>query len=174
VSHLLEHDLHLQPRFEVTAKETQYSQLCILLNACSQPLANAKDVQAGMVKTYNKDTGTPALMVICPMYPRDEVSKKGSLLVLTNALESAGFLHKEGERRFRLGKLANNCRLILFGDTLTDDMMPSVKEHVILQLTDIGKAEYVSILDGAMNQSTHLNGMLHVKMHNLVVIYSLF
>jgi hypothetical protein len=57
---------------------------------------------------------------------------------------------------------------------LTDDMMVTVKEHVISRLTDIGKEEYVSILNQAMDRSTHLNGMLHVKMHNLVVIYCFF
>jgi hypothetical protein len=53
-------------------------------------------------------------------------------------------------------------------------MMASVKEHIILRLTDIGKEEYISVLDHAMNHSTHLNGMLHIKMHNFVVIYLLF
>jgi hypothetical protein len=126
------------------------------------------------VKTYNEDTGPPALVVICPLYPRDEVSKKGSLLVLTNALESAGFLQKQGDRHFRLGAAAKNRRLILFGDMLTDDMMATVKEHAISRLTDIGKEEYVSVLNNSMERSTHLNGMLHVKMHNLVVVYSFF
>jgi hypothetical protein len=57
---------------------------------------------------------------------------------------------------------------------LTDDMMASVKEHVTSRLTDIGKEEYVSVLNNAMEHSTHLNGMLHVKMHNLVVIFWCF
>jgi hypothetical protein len=127
-----------------------------------------------MVSTYNEDTGVPASVVICPLYPRDEVSKKGSLLVLTNALESAGFLVKATEWRYQLGPFARNRWLILYGDMLTDNMMVCVKEHVISRLTDLGKEEYVSILNEAMERSTHLNGMLHVKMHNLVVIYWFF
>jgi hypothetical protein len=83
--------------------------LLSMLDSCEKSLANAKDVQARMVKTYNEDSGSPAMVIICPLYPRDEVSKKGLLLVLTNALESAGFLHKQGERRFRLGTSAMNC-----------------------------------------------------------------
>jgi hypothetical protein len=70
--------------------------------------------------------------------------------------------------------MAMNRRLILFGDMLTGDMMASVKEHIILRLTDHGKEEFVSILNQAMKRLTHLNGMLHVKMHNLVVIYWFF
>jgi hypothetical protein len=70
--------------------------------------------------------------------------------------------------------MAMNGRLILFGYMLTDDMMASVKEHIISRLTDLGKEEYVSIRNQAMECSTHLNGMLHVKMHNLVVIYWFF
>jgi hypothetical protein len=57
---------------------------------------------------------------------------------------------------------------------LTDNMMATVKEHVISRLTDIGKEEYVAVLNKAMERSMHLNGMLHVKMHNLVVIYWFF
>jgi hypothetical protein len=68
---------------------------------------------------YNEDTGIPLVMEICPLYPRDEVSNKGLLLVVTNALESAGFLHKQGDRRFQLGTFGRNCRLILFSDMLT-------------------------------------------------------
>jgi hypothetical protein len=45
---------------------------------------------------------------------------------------------------------------------------------VISRLTDIGKEEYVSVLDKAMQRSTHMNGMLHVKMHNLCVIFWFF
>ncbi len=77
--------------------------------------------------------------------------------MLTNALESAGILCKEGDRHYRLGSFAWNRRLILFGDMLTD-MMASVKEHVISCLTDIGKEEYVSVLKNAMERSTHLLG----------------
>jgi hypothetical protein len=174
VRQLMQQDLHQDPRYEVTTLELRHCQLWSMLDSCAEKLNNAKDIQTRMVKTYNEHSGTPALVVICPLYPRDEVSKKGSLLVLTNALQSAGFLHKEGERHFRLGAGANNRRLILFGDMLTDDMMATVKEHVISRLTDIGKEEYVSVLDKAMQRSTHMNGMLHVKMHNLSVIFWFF
>jgi hypothetical protein len=44
---------------------------------------------------------------------------------------------------------------------LTNDMMASMKEHIISQLTNIGKEGYVSVLNLAMERSTHLNGMLH-------------
>jgi hypothetical protein len=138
-------------------------------------LANAKYVQTWMVTTYNEDTGVPSLVVICPLYPHDEVSKKGLLLVLTNTLESAGILKKVlGNHHWGMGTLAQNRHSILFGNMLTDAMMATVKEHVISHLTKLGKEEYVSILNQAMNWPTHLNGMLHVKMHNLCVIYWFF
>jgi hypothetical protein len=60
------------------------------------------------------------------------------------------------------------------GYVTSHNMMVMVKEHMISHLTDIvGKEEYVSVLNNAIERSTHLNG-IHVKMHNLVVIYSFF
>ena len=174
VRQLVHHNLHAEPRYEVTPHELRQSRLWTLLDGCSKLLSNAKEVQSRLVSTYNEDVRVPASVVICPLYSHDEVSKKGSLLVLMNALESASFLHKAGERHYRLGAFASNCHLVLFGDMLTDDMMACVKEHVISCLTDIGREEYVYVLNSAMERSTHLNGMLHVKMHNLVVIYWFF
>jgi hypothetical protein len=174
VRQLVHHDLHRNESYAVSSKELRHNHLWSLLDSCSQPLKNARSLQARMMATYNEDSREPSSVVICPLYPRDEVSKKGSLLVLTNALQQAGFLHKSGDRHFKLGPFAFNRRLILFGDMLTDDMMASVKEHVISRLTYLGKEEYVSILNNAMIRSTHLNGMLHVKMHNLCVIFWFF
>ena len=167
-------DLHAQLQYEVTPLELRYSRFWRLLDRSVKALSNSKDFQLWMVSTYNEDVSVPASVVIFPLYPHDKVSKKGSLLILTNALESTGFLYKAGDRHYRLGSFASNCRLILFGDMLTDDMMACVKERVISRLSNIGREEYVSVLNNAMEQSTHLNGMLHVKMHNLVVIYWIF
>jgi hypothetical protein len=97
VRELVDVDLQDDPRYDVTEKEMNDHRLWSLLNSCAKPLATAKDVQTRMVRTYNEDTGIPSLVIICPLYPRNEVSKKGSLLVLTNALESAGILMKVGD-----------------------------------------------------------------------------
>jgi hypothetical protein len=80
--------------YEVPSKELCHNQLWSLLDACSQPLKNAKNLQSRMMKAYNEDSGDPSAIVICPLYPHGKVSKKGSLLVLTNALQQAGFLHE--------------------------------------------------------------------------------
>jgi hypothetical protein len=83
--------------------------------------------------------------------------------VLTNALESAGILCKQGDRNYRLGSFAMNRRLILFGDMLTDDMMASVKEHVLSRLTDIGKEEYVSVLNNATRSGSLSSSTVNQK-----------
>jgi hypothetical protein len=136
VRQLVNDDLHADPRYEVTATELRHYRLWTLLDSCTIPLSNAKDVQSRMVSTYNEDTVIPSSVVICPLYSCDEISKKGSLLVLTNALESAGILKKVGDRHWGLGTLARNRRLILFGDMLMDDMMATVKEpeSIVAQL----------------------------------------
>jgi hypothetical protein len=46
VRQLMCHELHLDSRYEVTAQELRISKLWTLLDACSKPLALAKDVQA--------------------------------------------------------------------------------------------------------------------------------
>jgi hypothetical protein len=96
VQQLVQHDLHEELQYKVTQQELRHLRLCELLNGCSVSLNNAQDFETRMVSTYNEDAGVPASVIICPLYPRNEISKKGSLLVLTNALESAWFLHKAG------------------------------------------------------------------------------
>jgi hypothetical protein len=98
VRQLVEVDLQEDPRYDVTAKEMNNHRLWALVNSCAKPLATAKDLQTRMVRTYNEDTGIQSLVIICPLYPRNEVSKKGSLLVLTNALESLSILKEVGNQ----------------------------------------------------------------------------
>jgi hypothetical protein len=131
IRQLVHHNLHRDESYAASSTELRHNHLWSLLDACSQPLKDARSLQARMIKTYNEDSRDPSSVVICPLHPRDEVSKKGSLLVLTNGLQQAGFLHKSGDRHFKLGPFAFNRRIILFGDMLMDDMMASVKEHVI-------------------------------------------
>jgi hypothetical protein len=104
VRQLVEVDLQDNPRYDVTEKEMNDFRLWASLNSCAKLLVTAKDAQTRMVRTYNEDTGIPLLVIICPLYPRDEISKKGSLLVLTNALEDP--METEEEQRAALNKLS--------------------------------------------------------------------
>jgi hypothetical protein len=72
------HDLHEESQYEVTPQELwHFSRLWELLDGCSNLLSNAKDLESCMVLTYNQGTGIPASIIICALYPRNEVSKKG-------------------------------------------------------------------------------------------------
>jgi hypothetical protein len=80
-----------------------------------------------MVHLVNKDVEEVSQLVLSPLYPRDEVSRKGSLLVNSQMLQLSGLVKSVGENGIMMqGDYVHSRMAFQYGDVLTDGMVHSL------------------------------------------------
>jgi hypothetical protein len=158
--------------YGVTALERRQALLYELLSMCANPLRKAAGFQKRMIRLMNEDTNEVSELILSPLYPRDEVSKKGSLLVNSRMLQLVGLVKSTTERDITLGDFVSSRITFQYGDVLTDDMMHGLRHLVLSRLTDLGKQDYVEQLLSAMDQLVKQHNSLHEQMHMLCAIFS--
>ena len=149
------------------------------MSSCTKQLYWAEKYQSDMVNHINPNGGEMDEFMFWPIYPRDETSVEGMMMVSTHLLEQFGLIEEIEKNGVRTGNYnihpTTKKRLIfMYGDALSVVNWTACYYRIAQQLSTVGRKKYVENILASYERIIIQKGLFHQRMHQADAIFTVY